>query len=129
MGKERIATDGAPAAIGPYSQGIAAGGFVYTAGQLPMNPTTGAVETDDVKQQAEIAIGNVKAILEAAGSGLDKVVKVTIFVTDMADFGAINEVYSRFFDGQGELPARAVVQAAALPKPEAKLEIEAVALK
>jgi 2-iminobutanoate/2-iminopropanoate deaminase len=121
----RIQTDSAPAAIGPYSQGIVVNGMVYTAGQIPLDP--GSMELvggDDVAAQTEQVMLNLAAILEAAGASLSRVVKTTVFLADMQDFGAMNEVYGRHF---GEhRPARSTVQAAGLPK-NVKVEIEAVA--
>lgn len=120
-----ISTEKAPVAIGPYSQGIAANGFVYVSGCLPIDMNTGNLSTGDIAEQTRCSLRNVAAILEAAGSSLDKVVKTTVFVTDLANFGAVNGAYAEFF--QSEAPARACVQVAALPK-NAEIEIEAVAL-
>lgn len=123
---KQIQTSGAPAAIGPYSQGIAVNGLVYTAGQIPLDPATmELVGGDDVAAQSEQVMRNLAAILEAAGASLQTVVKTTVFLSDMADFAAMNEVYGRHF---GEhRPARSTVQAAGLPK-NVKVEIEAVAV-
>jgi 2-iminobutanoate/2-iminopropanoate deaminase len=124
--KQAVATTAAPGAIGPYSQGIAWDRLVFTSGQLPMD-ATGSVPSADVRDQARLALANVRAILEAGGSSLDRVLKVTIFVTDMAHFGAINEVYREAFTADAAaFPARSVVQVVALPKAGALLEIEAV---
>ena len=125
MEKKVVYTPNAPAAIGPYSQGIVAGDFVYVSGCLPVDMTTGELSTGDIAEQTRCSMKNVAAILEAAGSDLSKVVKTTIFVKDLANFGAINTAYAAFF--QEAPPARACVQVAALPK-DAELEIEAVAL-
>lgn len=124
MKLQRVTSDKAPAAIGPYSQAIKAGNFVFTSGQLPMNPETGQIE-GDIKAQTKMALTNLANVLEAAGSGMDKVVKTTVFLADINEFAAMNEVYATFF---GEVPpARSAFQAANLPK-GAKVEIEAVAV-
>lgn len=120
-----VATDKAPAAIGPYSQGIACGGFVFASGQLPIDPATGEMPSD-VSAQARQSLTNLKAILEAAGAGMDSVVKVTIFLQDIADFAKVNEVYSTFFTQP--YPARSCFAVAAIPK-GARIEIEAIAAK
>lgn len=123
---KKVATDKAPAAIGPYSQAIEHGGMIYVSGQLPIDPATGKFAEGGTKELTRQSMNNISAILEAAGSGMNKVVKTTIFVQDLGEFGAINEAYAEFF---GETaPARACVQAAALPK-GAQLEIEAIAYK
>ncbi len=123
--RERIQTDKAPAAIGPYSQAIRAGGFVFASGQIPIDPATGEFVKGGVAEQTEQVLKNLGAVLEAAGSGLDKVVKTTVFLADMKEFVQMNEVYARFF--KGSPPARATVAAAGLPR-DARVEIEAVAL-
>ena len=124
--KSAVVTPAAPGAIGPYSQGIAWDRLVFTSGQLPMD-AAGTIPSADVRAQARTALANVKAVLEAGGSGLDRVLKVTVFVTDIAHFAAINEVYREFFAIEGTpFPARSGVQVAALPKPGALLEVEAV---
>jgi 2-iminobutanoate/2-iminopropanoate deaminase len=120
-----IHTDQAPAAIGPYSQGIEAAGLVFTSGQLPIDPKTGEMPAGPA-DQARQSMKNVLAVLKAAGSGLEKAVKVTIFLRDLEHFGAVNEVYAGFFNER--FPARSCVQAARLPK-DALVEIEAIALK
>lgn len=120
-----VVTDQAPAAIGPYSQGIAAEGLVFVSGQLPIDPATGAMP-EDVAAQAKQSLANVKAVLEAAGSSMEKVVKTTIFLADIADFAAVNEVYAAAFPQP--CPARSCFAVAALPK-SAKIEIEAIAVK
>lgn len=117
-----IATEKAPGAIGPYSQGFIAGGFVYTSGQIPVNPADGAVP-EGIAAQTEQSCKNVGAILEAAGSGYDKVIKTTCFLADIADFAAFNEVYAKFFTSK---PARSCVAVKDLPK-GVLCEIEAVA--
>jgi 2-iminobutanoate/2-iminopropanoate deaminase len=125
MKREAVSTKNAPAAIGPYSQGIKAGGFVYVSGQIPMSPDTQEMVTGDIKAQAEQVMENVGAILEAAGSSYDKIVKTTIFLTDMGDFAAVNEVYGKYFSENP--PARATIAVAQLPR-SAAVEVEAVAL-
>lgn len=121
-----VSTGSAPAAIGPYSQGIIANGMVYTAGQIPLDPgTMQLVGGDDVAAQTERVMQNLSAILEAAGASLSTVVKTTVFLKDMDDFGAMNEVYGRHFGDHR--PARSTVQAAKLPK-DVRVEIEAVAV-
>ncbi len=123
--REIISTENAPRAIGPYSQAVRAGGFVFASGQIPIDPATGEVVAGGVAEQTDQVLRNVSAVLEAAGTGLDRVVKTTVFLADMNDFIAMNEVYGRFF---GEHPpARATVQAARLPR-DAKVEIEAIAM-
>ena len=117
-----IATEKAPGAIGPYSQGFIAGGFVYTSGQIPVNPADGTVP-EGIAAQTEQSCKNVGAILEAAGSGYDKVIKTTCFLADIADFAAFNEVYAKYFPSQ---PARRCVAVKDLPK-GVLCEIEAVA--
>ena len=121
----KIQTDKAPAAIGPYSQAIKAGVFVFASGQIPIDPQTGEFVAGGITEQTERVLKNLAAVLEAAGSTLDQVVKTTVFLADMKDFAAMNEVYGRFFTGVS--PARATVAAAGLPR-DARVEIEAVAL-
>ena len=123
--KHAVSTAAAPAAIGPYSQGIEAGPFVFVSGQLPVDPATGDIP-DGAAAQAERAFANVLAILAAAGLGPESVVKTTVFLADLADFAAVNEVYSRMFSAP--FPARSCVQAAALPR-GARLEVEAIAVR
>jgi len=124
-GLRTIRTDRAPGAIGPYSQAIVAGNLVFTAGQIPLDPATGELVQGDVAAQTERVIENLRAILEAAGSSLTKVVKTTVFLADMDDFAAMNEVYARYFGDHR--PARSTVQAARLPR-DVRVEIEAVAV-
>ncbi len=119
-----IHTENAPAAIGPYSQAIAVNGLVYTSGQIALNPRTGALAGDSIEAQTEQAIANLKAVLEAAGSSLNSVVKTTCFLQRMSDFAAFNAVYEKHFPGK---PARSCVEVAALPK-AALVEIEATAV-
>ena len=124
--KTIIATKNSPSAIGPYSQGIAAGGLVFTSGQLGLDPATGDFAPGGVAAQTRQSLANVKAVLEEAGASLDKVVKTTVFLRDMNDFAAMNAVYAEFF-GEGGCPARSAVQVARLPK-DGLVEIEAVAV-
>ena len=124
MNRTVVSTDDAPAAVGPYSQGIVLDGWVWTAGQVALDPATKKLVGSDAPAQAERALRNVEAILQAAGSGLDRAVKVTVYLKDMDDFAAVNEVYAAFF---GESPpARACVEVARLPL-GALVEIDAVA--
>ncbi len=125
MKKEVINTNNAPGAIGPYSQGIIVGDFVYTSGQIPINPATGVMETD-IKVATKQSMENVKAILEAAGTSLENVVKTSIFLKDLNDFAVVNEIYGTYFSENP--PARSCVQVAKLPK-DAVIEIEAIATK
>lgn len=127
MRKSPISTPKAPGAIGPYSQGINAGALVFTSGQLPIRPEDGTIP-GDVQEQARVALANVDAILKAGGSSLAAAVKVTVFLTDIADFAAVNAIYKEAFAGAEPFPARSAVQVAALPKPEAKIEIEAIGM-
>ena len=122
--REAISTDGAPAAAGPYSQAIRAGDLVFTAGQLGLDPSSGEFAADDVGGQAERALANLAAILEAAGSGLDRLVKVTVYLADIGDWPAVNEVYARLVPEP--FPARSAFAVKDLPK-GARVEIEAVA--
>ena len=120
-----VSTPAAPKAIGPYSQGVVAGGFVFTAGQIALDPATGAVVGGgDVALETERCLKNLEAVLTAAGSGLDLVVRCDVFLANLADFGAMNEVYARFFPAAP--PARITVQAARLPK-DARVEIAGIA--
>jgi len=119
-----VATEGAPKAIGPYSQAIVATGVVYTAGQIPLDPRTGAVVGQTTGEQTEQVLRNLAAILQAAGSGLDLVVKTTVYLVDLGDFAAMNEVYAKHF--ASHKPARSTVEVAALPK-AVRVEIDAIA--
>ncbi len=119
-----IETPNAPAAIGPYSQAIVTGDFVYTSGQIPINPATGVVEAKTIEEQTKQVIDNLAAVLAAAGSGLDQVVKTTCFLTNMGDFAVFNQVYAQYFTGK---PARSCVEVSALPK-GALVEIEVIAV-
>jgi 2-iminobutanoate/2-iminopropanoate deaminase len=123
--KEPVKTSNAPAALGPYSQAIKVGGMVYTSGQVAIDPETGEFIGGGISEQTDRVLKNVAAVLEAAGSSLDRVVKTLVFLADMDDFAAMNEVYGKFFPGAP--PARSTVQAARLPR-DARVEIEAVAL-
>ena len=125
MAKSIISTNKAPKAIGPYSQGVKVGNFIYTSGQLPINPATGELVNDDIRKAAEQCIENAKAILEEAGASLSQVVKTLVFVKDMNDFAAFNEVYARYFTEN--CPARSCVQVAKLPL-DALVEMEAIAV-
>ena len=120
-----ISTDRAPQALGPYSQAIRANGFIFCSGQIPIDPAAGAVTATTAADQARQAILNLRHVLEAAGSGLDKVVKTTVFISDMNDFTVVNGVYAELFGDTK--PARSCVQAARLPK-DVKIEIEAIAV-
>ncbi|MBD5152305.1 MAG: RidA family protein [Oscillibacter sp.] len=124
--KKIIATDAAPAAIGPYSQGIDGGSVVITSGQIPLDPATGAFAADDIAGQTRQCLKNVGAVLAQAGLGMENIIKTTVFLKDMNDFGAMNEVYASFFPG--EPPARSAVEVARLPK-DALVEIEAIAVR
>ena len=125
MPKIAVSTALAPAAIGPYSQAIKAGNLLFTSGQLPIDPATNEFSGQSAAEQAEQCLKNLQAVLEAGGSSLDKVVKTLVFLADMADFTAMNQVYAKFFSG--DFPARSCVAVKDLPK-GAKVEIEAVAL-
>ena len=125
MMNEVVSTDKAPGAIGPYSQAIKASGMVFCSGQIPIDPATGNFVSEDISEQTVQVFKNLMAVLEAAGSGLDKVVKTTVFLADMNDFAAMNEVYANYFTENK--PARATVQAARLPR-DAKVEIECIAV-
>jgi 2-iminobutanoate/2-iminopropanoate deaminase len=125
MEKLVISTNAAPVAIGPYSQAIKAGNFIFVSGQIPIIPATGEIIQGDIKLQTKQVLENLKHILEAANSSLDNVVKITVFMKDLNDYAAINDIYKEFF--QQKPPARAAVQAARLPK-DAGVEIEAIAL-
>lgn len=125
MGKEVIATKNAPAAIGPYSQAITANGFLFTAGQIPLDPATGKLVEGDVTAQTERVMENLAAVLAEAGSSFEQVVKTTCFLANLDDFAAFNAVYARYFTAAP--PARSTVQAARLPA-GAQVEVECVAL-
>ena len=124
MERTVISTESAPGAVGPYSQAIRIGDLIFTAGQVPLDPATGTIDATTIEDQTRQALTNVKAVLEAAGSGLDRAVKMTVFMTDLGDFAAMNGVYAGFFATQP--PARSAVQVVALPL-GAQIEIEAIA--
>ncbi|MGD0009432.1 MAG: RidA family protein [Terriglobia bacterium] len=124
MSKDVISTPKAPAALGPYSQAIRWGDLIFVSGQIPIDPATSQVVGDDVAAQTERVLKNLAAILEAAGASLGQVLKTTVYLRDLNDFGKMNEVYARFFSEQP--PARATVQVARLPR-DVSVEIEAVA--
>lgn len=124
MNRQIIRTDNAPGAIGPYNQGVRAGGFLFTAGQIPLDPKTMEIVGTTAPEQARQALTNAKGIVEAAGLTMGDVVKATVFIRDMGQFAAINEVYATFFPG--EPPARSVVEVSRLPK-DVLVEIELVA--
>ena len=123
--KEIISTENAPGAIGPYSQAIKTGNLVFCSGQIPIDVKTGEFVSSDIREQTEQVLKNLSAVLEAAGSSLNNVVKTTVFLADMNDFAAMNEVYAKYFSDNK--PARATVQAARLPR-DARVEIEAIGL-
>lgn len=120
---EKVYTEQAPAAIGPYSQAVKTGGLVYTSGQIPIDPATGAIEAQDITGQTEQVMRNLDAVLQAAGSSLERAVKTLCFLKSMDDFAAFNEVYARYFTGK---PARSCVAVASLPK-GALVEVEVIA--
>lgn len=124
--KKEIKTEKAPKAIGPYSQAIEANGFIFASGQIPIDPSTGELNTGSIEEQTRLVLNNLNAVLEAAGSSFDKTVKCTVFLQDMNDFSRMNGVYAEFF--KSPFPARAAVQVARLPK-DVKVEIEAIAIK
>lgn len=128
MEKIRIQTDKAPAAIGPYSQAVAAGDFIFASGQIPVDPATGLIDGTDTVSQAKRCFENIRAVLDEAGSSMDKVVKATVFLADMNDFAAVNAVYADAFAGCQILPARSAVQVARLPK-DVRVEIEVIAAR
>ena len=122
--RQAVSSDAAPKAIGPYSQAIRAGSLVFVSGQIPLDPSTGAMIEGDIAAQTHRVFANIKAILEAAGASFDHVVRTTVYLADMNDFGTVNEVYGTYFSSPA--PARATVQAARLPK-DAKVEIDVIA--
>lgn len=124
--KKIILTPHAAQPIGPYNQAVASGNLVFTSGQIPIDPVSGQLVAGDIKLQAEVVLKNLKAVLEAAGSGLDRVIKTTVFIKDMNEFAAVNEVYGRFFADKATVPARSTVEVARLPR-DVRVEIEAVA--
>ena len=123
--KNHVQTDNAPKAIGPYSQAITANGFVFASGQIPLDPATMQIVEGGIREQTERVLNNLSAVLQAAGSSLDRVVKTTVFLADLADFAEMNEIYGRFF---GETPpARSTVEVARLPR-DVRVEIDVIAL-
>jgi len=124
--KETIHTDSAPKAIGPYSQATAWNGLVFCSGQIPLDPATGALIEGGIEEQTVRVLDSLKAVLEAAGAGLDSVLKTTIYVKDLGDFGKVNEIYGRYFPSNP--PARATVEVARLPR-DVKVEIDAIAFR
>ena len=126
MNKTIIKTDKSPAAIGPYSQAVEVNGIIYTSGMIAIVPSTGEIVEGGVEEQTKQVFDNLKALLTAAGSGLDKVFKTTVFIKDMNDFGKINAVYATYFEG--DYPARSCVEVARLPK-DVLIEVEVIALK
>ena len=126
--KEQVRTQGAPQAIGPYSQAIKSGGFLFASGQIALDPASGNVVGGGIVEQTEQVIKNVSGVLAAGGTSLDKVVKTTVFLKDMNDFAKMNETYARYFSGDGKVPpARSTVEVARLPK-DSLVEIEVIAL-
>lgn len=123
--KETISTENAPGAIGPYSQAVKTGNLVFCSGQIPIDPETGEFVSGGVGEQTEQVLRNLSAVLKAAGTSLDDVVKTTVFLADMEDFTAMNEIYTKYFDENK--PARATVQAARLPR-DARVEIDCIAI-
>ncbi|MBO5488067.1 MAG: RidA family protein [Eubacterium sp.] len=124
--KKIISTDKAPAAIGPYSQAVEVNGFLFTSGVIPIIPSTGELVQGGIEEQAEQAIGNLAALIEAAGAKVDDTIKTVVFIKDMNDFAKVNEIYSRYF--KEECPARSCVEVARLPK-DVLIEIEAIVAK
>jgi len=122
---ESIQTDRAPEAIGPYSQAIKANGFIFASGQIPLDPSTMQIVEGGIREQTGRVLDNLKAVLEAAGSSLDRVVKTTVYLADMGEFAAMNEIYAKYFGATK--PARATVQVARLPR-DVRIEIDVVAL-
>jgi 2-iminobutanoate/2-iminopropanoate deaminase len=123
--KKIIKTDKAPAPVGPYNQATMSGNFIFTAGQIAMDPKTGELIENDIRMQTERVIENLKAVLEEAGSGLSRILKTTVFLKNMDDFAAMNEVYARYF--KGNAPARSAVEVSRLPK-DVLVEIECIAI-
>ncbi len=126
MSRSIVITDGAPAAIGPYAQGVRVGNLFFTAGQIPIDPATQQVILGGIVEQTKRVLENLKAIVEEAGSSLDRVVKATVFLKDMNDFSAMNAVYAAYLEADGEAPARTTVEVSRLPK-NVLIEIELIA--
>jgi 2-iminobutanoate/2-iminopropanoate deaminase len=123
--KKAVRTEQAPAAIGPYSQGMAAAGFLFVSGQVPLDPSRGEMVSGEIEEQVERVLRNLKAILESGGAALGSVVKTTVYLADLGDFARMNEVYARFFGA--DPPARSTVEVSGLPR-GARVEIDAIAL-
>lgn len=123
--KKEINTENAPKAIGPYSQGIIANGMVFASGQISLDPISGELNAGSIEEQAHLVLKNLKAVIEASGSSMEKVVKCTVFLQSMDDYGAVNAIYGEYFSAP--YPARAAIQVARLPK-DVKVEIEAIAV-
>jgi 2-iminobutanoate/2-iminopropanoate deaminase len=126
MSRSVIVTDGAPAAIGPYAQGVRVGNLIFTAGQIPIDPATQQVIAGGIAEQTKRVLENLKAILEEAGSSLDRVVKATVFLKDLNDFSAMNAIYADYLESDGEAPARTTVEVSRLPR-NVLIEIEVIA--
>lgn len=124
--RQTIATERAPRAIGPYVQAVQVGEWIFVSGQIPLDPETGELVPGGIREQTDRVLQNIRAILEAAGSSLDQVVKATVYLTDLNDFSEMNEVYARYFPG--EKPARATVQVSRLPR-DARIEMDVIALR
>ena len=126
--KEQVKTQGAPQAIGPYSQAVKSGGLLFASGQVALDPTTGSIVAGGIVEQTERVMKNITAVLEASGTSFDKVIKSTVFLKDMGDFAKMNEIYGRYVSGGGKVaPARSTVEVSRLPK-DALVEIEVIAL-
>ena len=126
--KEQVRTQGAPQAIGPYSQAVKSGGLLFASGQVALDPATGSIVTGGIVEQTERVMKNIAAVLEASGTSFDRVIKSTVFLKDMGDFAKMNEIYGRYVSGDGKIaPARSTVEVSRLPK-DALVEIEVIAL-
>jgi len=126
--KEQVRTQGAPQAIGPYSQAVKSGGLLFASGQVALDPATGSVVSGGIVEQTERVMKNIAAVLEASGTSFDRVIKSTVFLKDMGDFAKMNEIYGRYVSGDGKIaPARSTVEVSRLPK-DALVEIEVIAL-
>jgi 2-iminobutanoate/2-iminopropanoate deaminase len=126
--KEQVRTQGAPQAIGPYSQAVKSGGLLFASGQVALDPATGSVVSGGIVEQTERVMKNIAAVLEASGTTFDRVIKSTVFLKDMGDFAKMNEIYGRYVSGDGKIaPARSTVEVSRLPK-DALVEIEVIAL-
>ncbi|HWY70970.1 MAG TPA: RidA family protein [Terriglobales bacterium] len=126
--KEQVRTQGAPQAIGPYSQAVKSAGLLFASGQVALDPASGSIVTGGIVEQTERVMKNIAAVLEASGTGFDQVIKSTVFLKDMGDFSKMNEIYGRYVSGEGKIaPARSTVEVSRLPK-DALVEIEVIAL-